>query len=180
MDSWFFNLKTIGDFKLDFQRKSSSLSFNGEGLGLLNQSLRLRYLFLSKRASIYRPMRLIFAHFYFWQNIKISLACLHGRVIGPSSDALRSKIECKPCWNHVVKPFVYEKWNLILSKWSFTFNPYASHSSFSKWYDFGIFGKVRSRGTTFMLNTFSFEAWIMMNFKVEVWKIKHIKKSSKY
>ena len=25
-----------------------------------------------------------------------------------------------------------------------------------------------------MLNTFSFEAWIMMNFEVEVWKIKHI------
>jgi hypothetical protein len=38
----------------------------------------------------------------------------------------------------------------------------------------GLFGKVRSRGTTFMLNKFPFEAWTMMNFEVEVWKIKHI------
>jgi hypothetical protein len=42
-----------------------------------------------------------------------------------------------------------------------------------------LFGKVRSRGTTFMLDTFSFEAWIMMNFEVEVGKIKHVKKNSK-
>jgi hypothetical protein len=52
--------------------------------------------------------------------------------------------------------------------------------SLSKWDEFGLLGKVRSRGKTFMLNTFSFEAWIMMNFEVEVWKIKHIKKNSKY
>ena len=40
--------------------------------------------------------------------------------------------------------------------------------------DPGLFGKERSKGTTFKLNTFSFEAWIMMNFEVEVWEIKHI------
>ena len=40
----------------------------------------------------------------------------------------------------------------------------------SKWDELGLFGKVRSRGTTFTFNTFSFEAWIMMNFEVEVWK----------
>ena len=45
--------------------------------------------------------------------------------------------------------------------------------------ELGIFGKVRSRGTTFMLDTFSFEPWIMMNFEVEVGKIKHVKKNSK-
>ena len=104
LDSWSFNLKNSGRFKFDFQRKSSSLSFNGEGLGLLKQSLRARFQFLSKRASIYRPLSMIFSHFHFWKNLKISLACLHGRVIGPLSDALRSKNECNPCWNHVVKP----------------------------------------------------------------------------
>ena len=51
--------------------------------------------------------------------------------------------------------------------------------SWSKWDDLGLFGKVRSRGKTLMLNTFSFEAWTMMNFEVEVWEIKHIWKFSK-
>jgi hypothetical protein len=52
--------------------------------------------------------------------------------------------------------------------------------SLSKWDDFELFGKMRSRETTIMLNMFSFEAWIMMNFKVEVWEIKHIWKKFKY
>ena len=51
--------------------------------------------------------------------------------------------------------------------------------SLAKLGDFSLFRKVRSRGTTFMLNTFPFEAWIMMNFEVEVWEIKHIWKFSK-
>ena len=59
-------------------------------------------------------------------------------------------------------------------------HPTLSHAqvthTLSKW----DFGKVRSRGTTFMLDTFAFEAWIMMNFEVEVWKIKHINRNSKY
>ena len=38
----------------------------------------------------------------------------------------------------------------------------------SKWDETDLFEKVRSRGTTFMLNTFSLEALIMMNFEVEV------------
>ena len=40
----------------------------------------------------------------------------------------------------------------------------------SKMNEFELFGKVRSRGTTFMFNTFSFEAWNLKKFKVEVWK----------
>ena len=63
-------------------------------------------------------------------------------------------------------------------------HPTLSHAqvthTLSKWDEFELFGKVRSRGITLMLNTFSFESWIMMNFEVEVWKIKHIKKKSKY
>jgi hypothetical protein len=42
-----------------------------------------------------------------------------------------------------------------------------------------LFGKARSKGTTFMFNTFPFEACIMIKFKVEVWKFQHIKKISK-
>jgi hypothetical protein len=52
--------------------------------------------------------------------------------------------------------------------------PYSSHAqttqTLSKMDEIGLFGKVRSRGTTLMLNTFPFEACIMMNFEVEVWK----------
>ena len=40
-----------------------------------------------------------------------------------------------------------------------------------------LFGNFRSRGITFMFNTFSFEAFIMMNFEVDVLKFKHIKKN---
>jgi hypothetical protein len=40
----------------------------------------------------------------------------------------------------------------------------------SKMDEIGLFGKVRSIGTTLMLKTFPFEACIMMNFEVEVWK----------
>jgi hypothetical protein len=36
--------------------------------------------------------------------------------------------------------------------------------------EIGLFGKVRSRGTTFMFNTFPFGAWNLKNFEVEVWK----------
>ena len=52
MDSGSFTLKTDGELKLDFQRESSSLSFNGEGLGLLIQSLRARA-FKSEQESFY-------------------------------------------------------------------------------------------------------------------------------
>jgi hypothetical protein len=45
--------------------------------------------------------------------------------------------------------------------------------------EIGLFGKVISRGTTFMFNTFSFGACNMENFEVEVWKFQHIKKFSK-
>jgi hypothetical protein len=51
--------------------------------------------------------------------------------------------------------------------------------SLSKWDEFGLLGKVRSRGKTFMLNTFSFEGCIMVNFEVEIWKIKHVTNNSK-
>jgi hypothetical protein len=50
----------------------------------------------------------------------------------------------------------------------------------AKWSDFGLFGKVRSRGTTLMLKTLTFESCTMINFEVEVWKIKHIWKFSNY
>ena len=43
--------------------------------------------------------------------------------------------------------------------------------SLSKMNEFELFGKVRSRGTTFMFNTFSFGAWNLEKFEVEVWKI---------
>ena len=46
----------------------------------------------------------------------------------------------------------------------------------SKMNEVRLFGKVRSRGTTIMLNTFPFESFIMMNFEVEVWKFKLVKK----
>jgi hypothetical protein len=63
-------------------------------------------------------------------------------------------------------------------------HPTLSHAqithTLSKWDEFKLFGKVRSRGITFMLKTFSFEAWIMINFEVEVRRIKHIKTISKY
>jgi hypothetical protein len=36
--------------------------------------------------------------------------------------------------------------------------------------EFELFGKVRSRGTSLMLNTFSFGAWNLEIFEVEVWK----------
>ena len=53
-------------------------------------------------------------------------------------------------------------------------HPTLSHAqvthTWSKWDEYGIFGKVRSRGTTFMLKSFSFEAWIMMNFEMDVWR----------
>ena len=49
----------------------------------------------------------------------------------------------------------------------------------SKWDDLGIFGKVRSRGETFMVNTFTFESLIMMNFEAEVCKFQHVKFFSK-
>ena len=56
--------------------------------------------------------------------------------------------------------------------------PCSSHAqpmhSLSKMDEFELFGKVRSGGTTFMLNTFPFEACIMMNFEVEVWKFQHV------
>ena len=70
---------------------------------------------------------------------------------------------------------VYEKWKWKTSKWSFNLHPCAS--PLLLWPNvviFGRFGMVRSRETTFMLNTFSFEACIMMNFELEVWEIKHI------
>ena len=38
----------------------------------------------------------------------------------------------------------------------------------SKLGDLRLFGNVTSRRTTLMLKTFPFEAWIMMNFEVEV------------
>jgi hypothetical protein len=37
-----------------------------------------------------------------------------------------------------------------------------------------FFGKFGSRGTSLMLNTFSFGAWVMVNFEVEVWKFQHV------
>jgi hypothetical protein len=42
-----------------------------------------------------------------------------------------------------------------------------------------LFGKVRSGGTTFMFNIFSFRAWNMENFEVEVWKFEHVEIFSK-
>ena len=45
--------------------------------------------------------------------------------------------------------------------------------------EIGIFGNVRSRGTTFMFNSFPFEACTMMNFEVDVWKFQHIENVSK-
>jgi hypothetical protein len=45
--------------------------------------------------------------------------------------------------------------------------------------ELGLFGKVRSIGTTFMFNTFPIEAYIMMNFEVEVWKFQHVEIFSK-
>jgi hypothetical protein len=45
--------------------------------------------------------------------------------------------------------------------------------------ELGLFGKVRSRETTFMFNTFPFGACIMMNFEVDVWKFQHVEIFSK-
>ena len=42
-----------------------------------------------------------------------------------------------------------------------------------------FFGKVRSRGTSLMLNTFSFGAWNLEIFEVEVWKNLTYQKNSK-
>jgi hypothetical protein len=44
---------------------------------------------------------------------------------------------------------------------------------------FELFGKVRSRGTSLMLNTFSFGAWNFEKFEVEVWKNLAYQKFSK-
>ena len=46
-------------------------------------------------------------------------------------------------------------------------------------HELGFFGKIRSRRTSLMLNTFSFGTWIMVNLEVEVWKFQHVEKFSK-
>jgi hypothetical protein len=46
-------------------------------------------------------------------------------------------------------------------------------------HELGFFGKLGSRGTSLMFKKFSFEAWNMENFEVEVWKFQHVEIFSK-
>jgi hypothetical protein len=50
----------------------------------------------------------------------------------------------------------------------------------SKFHDLLLFGKLTWRGTTFLVHTFPFGVWIMMNFEVEVGEIVHSWNISEY
>ena len=102
-------------------------------------------------------------------------------VLGPWNDVFWSKNECASCWIQVGRPCNCV-WKMEVENIQMVLQLAPMHKSFvtlAKWGDLGRFGMVRSRETTFMLNTFSFEACIMMNFQLEVWEIKHIWKFSK-
>ena len=99
-------------------------------------------------------------------------AWVHGRVQAHEIIALSPQLSVRESEiNLDCKASVYGNLKFDLCQMMMQCSSHAQPIQFlSKMDELGLFGKVRSRGTTLMFNTFPFGAWNMNNFEVEVLK----------
>jgi hypothetical protein len=126
-------------------------------------------------------MQFISTHFQILPNLSICLACLHGCVIGPSSDAIRSIIECESCWNHVTKP-CNRVWKVEVENIQMVFQLTPMRKSFILWPNEMILDFLETWEQGDQLSYWALFIWSLDHDKFwgESLGIKHIWKFSKY